>query len=511
MIALLTRKQALAHYAAVMAIAAAKGPEQVRLAQAQLGRTDLFYLLVFILHREDLNRDWLYDRCREVYLQPDEMLDLWSREHYKSTIITFGLTIQDILNDPEVTFGLFSHTRPIAKAFLAQIKTEMEVNEHLKQLYPDVLWADPKRESPRWSLDKGIVVKRKSNPKESTIEAYGLVDGQPTSKHFQKLVYDDVVTRESVSSEEMIEKTNSAFELSQNLGAEGGAKRGIGTRYHQNDTWAMAIRRKTFTERRHPATDDGTFEGDTVFWTRETFEKKVRDMGRATAAAQLLQDPVADRVHGFDTEWLKYWKAEDWHGFNVYILVDPAGSKKKKGNDYSAFAVVGLGPDKNYYLIDLKRDRLNLTERARMLFSLHRKYQPIGVGYEEYGMQADIEHITYLMDESNYRFNITPLGGKMAKEERIRRLIPPFESGRFYIPVRISFVDQEGKSHDMVRELVDYEFETFPVSLHDDMLDAISRIMDPDLGADFPFQTTELPVELAGRPRAKTSYDVLDY
>ena len=32
-----------------------------------------------------------------------------------------------------------------------------------------------------WSLDGGLVVKRKSNPKEATVEAWGLVDSQPTS------------------------------------------------------------------------------------------------------------------------------------------------------------------------------------------------------------------------------------------------------------------------------------------------------------------------------------------
>jgi len=202
------------------------------------------------------------DRCREVQGAPDGYLDLWAREHYKSTIITYALTIQDILNDPNLTVGIFSHTRPIAKAFLKQIKREFETNETLKKHFDDILYENPMRDSPKWSEDEGIIVKRTSNPKEATIEAWGVVDGQPTSKHFDILVYDDVVTKESVNTPEMIEKTTESLALSYNLGAQHGHRRFIGTRYHFNDSYREVIARGTATPRIYAATKDGKVEGE---------------------------------------------------------------------------------------------------------------------------------------------------------------------------------------------------------------------------------------------------------
>ena len=115
---------------------------------ALLGQKDRFFLATHILGRKDLIHPWQYDRAREIERNPDGYLDLWAREHGKSSWITFAGIIQEVINDPEITIGIFSFNKPTARKFLRQIKYEFESNEQLKRLYPDTLYVDPKKESP---------------------------------------------------------------------------------------------------------------------------------------------------------------------------------------------------------------------------------------------------------------------------------------------------------------------------------------------------------------------------
>jgi hypothetical protein len=416
-----------------------------------LCQEDRYYLLVKGLRRVDALHPWIYARCREVERNPDNHLDLWAREHYKSTIITFAGVIQEILRDPEITVCIFSHTKGIARKFFRQIKMELESNEVLQKAFPDILWANPEKQAQRWSEETGLVVNRKTNPKESTLEAWGLVDGQPTSAHYALRVYDDVVAPESVTTPDQVAKTTSSWELSDNLGMVGGRKWHVGTRYSFADTYQAILERKALTARIRPATEDGRPDGKPVLLTPEQWAEKKLIQGPATIACQMLQNPLAGQQAMFNSMDLMKWEVRP-ATLNVYILVDPARSMKK-GSANTAVAVIGIDSGRNKYLLDGFNHRMDLKRRWEAVRELRRKWiqqpgvQGVYVGYEAYGAQADLDYFQEQMVITNNSFPIEelkwPRDSEPSKDDRVQRLGPDFRAHKFYLPALIL---QSGKA-----------------------------------------------------------------
>lgn len=504
-----TMQQSLAFYEATCSMS---GCDNWTLAE--LGKGDRFFLAVHILNRLDIIHPWLYDRVREVERSPDGHLDLWFREGYKSTIVTFFGVIQEILNDPEITICILSFNKPASRKFLKQIKYELETNDKLKRLYPDIFWKDPQKEAPGWSEDGGLVVKRTSNPREPTLFSSGLVDGQPTGSHFKLLVFDDVVTVDSVTSPEMVTKTTEAWSLSNNLSARGedGLSRFqmVGTRYSFGDPYRVMLEMGAVKPRIYAATDNGQRDGNPVFLPPQTWDEKKRLMTSSVLAAQMLQNPAAGNNAIFQKEWLRFQDVRP-ATLNVYILCDPASSKKK-GSDRTAIPVIGVDSAGNRWLLDGFHHRMSLTERYAAIKGLRKVWQNmpgvqlVRVGYERYGSTSDLEYFEESMRRDKDSFEIVELAwpreGPGSKIDRVQRLEPYFRAGRFFLPAVVQDEtkaqarviaegqpfrvfkptqrrDEEGRMYSLNKSFLE-EYLVFPFGVHDDLIDAMSRIEDID-------------------------------
>jgi phage terminase large subunit-like protein len=418
---------------------------------------DRFFLLLYVLDCPPANHPWIYERMREVQKNPDDHLDLWPRSHFKSTSITFAGTVQEILRDQDIAICIFSHSKGLSKNFLDQIKQVFEGNVLLKSLFPDILYENPKRDAPRWSVDKGITVKRtagKNPKKEPTLMASGVVDGQPTGAHFDLRVYDDLVTAESVSTPEQVEKTTNMLALSQNLGNTTGLSRAwyIGTRYSFGDTYQDMIDKGSVKVRKYAATDDGTLDGNPVFMTPAQWEAWKLPQTTASLNCQMMQNPLASNSSMFDVSRLAQYEIRPAL-MNVYIICDPASSMKK-GSDKTAMVAIGVDVQGRKFLLDGFHHKMALTETWKLFKFLHDKWSnkngvvDVFCGYEKYSMQRDIEHFQTCMEREGYYFPIeelnTPKVGGGSKIDRMSRLEPDIRSGKLMLPLLVS---KDGKDY----------------------------------------------------------------
>lgn len=465
---------------------------------------DLYFLLVFILHRWPAigelvappeyetkeerearlaKRDWrkarwCCQRANEYQDDPWNWLDLWSREHFKSEIITIAGNIQSLLKNPNETIGIFSHTRPIAKGFLREIMTEFAQNDELKMLFDDVLYADPAKQAPHWGEDVGLWVKRTDNRKEGSIEAWGLIDGQPVSKRFSILSFDDVVSRKEIT-ELMIPRATEEFRTSLLLTASDPVRFRYAATYQEIGDTSQQLIEAGFRVRLRPGFNDS---GAPLCLSDEKAAFFKQSLSPKSFALQLLLDPKkakGEEQLGFNSDWLTYYDRSDVNlgSLNKYILVDPAGDSKLT-KSYFALAVVGLSPDGRYKILDAVLDKVNLDQRTAILKERVIQYRPLRIFYEKQAMQADIEHIRGEMRRELWEAEILEVGTNQAtKDKRIEGLIPAFAAKLVQLPKEgIPYRMHDGTVLDVVKLFIEREYVRWPFGEYKDLLDALSWI-----------------------------------
>jgi hypothetical protein len=191
--------------------------------------------------------------------------------------------------------------------------------------------------------------------------------------------------------------------------------RGIGTRYHFNDTYRTVMERGTLTPRLYPATVDGKVEGEPVYLTREELADKRRDMGPYVFGAQMLQDPTADEKQGFKREWIKY-AAVDQARQELVIVCDPSSVIEEEGQRLHGHVGAWIRSRSECL-------RPRHATRPPIAYRTGGRCSSLGTvsgvrrrwATSEYGLMADIEHFQEMQREE-YRFEITEVRWCYGKE-----------------------------------------------------------------------------------------------
>ena len=456
---------------------------------------DLWFILYFVFKIGVANHPFVVQACQDVENGPDsKTLDLWAREHFKSTILTGAEVVQKILRDPEVTIGVFSHTRPLAKTFLRSVKLLFEGSEFLKQLFPDILYQSPHTQAPKWSEDDGLIVKRKGFPRESTLEAWGLLDGMPTGKHYAHRIYDDVETADVVDNPDTVKKLIDRFDISQNLGTRFGTERIIGTTYSHNGLLTYIRDKKTihgsliYRTRIKAATHDGTPTGIPVLLSQEQIDEK-RSNEYVFNCQQLLNPtPVGirrlngDLLIDIDPHFIP-------NNLFKFMVIDPAGDSKNGKGDAGSIIVVGVEPKiddigaSRVFLLDAAISPMRDTEATEEIVRMYlRNGSILQVGVEKVGMTTTEIHVANALAARGRHISLVnrtlvllkPAGRNKAQKIESALSWPLF-NGKLYVST-----DVPGVYRDRLRT----EMEKFPF-WHDDGIDTLAYFYD--MVRDFKF------------------------
>lgn len=471
--------------------------------------SDLFFLQYFVMEIGRANHPFVVNQCQMVENGPkSDTLDVWSRFHWKSSCITVAETLQFHLdngavpgtnfhgfNGVESCTGILAYARPAAKKFLRSIKVVCEQNELLQACFPDVLWTNPAVQAPKWSEDDGVVFRRKSASRgESTIEAYGLTEGSPTGRHYERVVFDDIETEDIAKSKKMLEDVFSMFEMTAyNLGtgSDRDMRRVIGTYYShlgpikRIGDKAYGDGRKMWNLRIVPATDNGKIDGNPVYLDPETWE---RIKLTKHVNSQQLCDPTPEEDILLDSTLLNPIEPEFLPKERFkFMVIDQAGgddTNKTKGDLWS-IGIVSIVPYEfsekesrrlsdddlgiaNVYLEDLVASQMTHSEAIDTIVRMYMRggmvYQ---LGVEKVGLSTTEIHISdalrkrgrLLSVNHGNLFLLQPKGRKL--EERVQAALQwPLNNGRLFYSTAIAPV---------YRDKMISEMDNFPM-FHADIL-----------------------------------------
>lgn len=426
-----------------------------------LCKEDIYFLLRYAMDRPDVQHPWLYKAMNELKQLDTHFLWMAARGHYKSTIGTTAMTIQDILNDPNQTFCIFSVTDTIAKPFLKQITDEFRGNDFLRYLFPEII---PKDNSDDLGYER-LRVKRSSRKKEWTVESSGVITKMPTSRHYDVVIYDDLITPEIADEMSIVEQTYERWRMSLNCVTTEYKIRIFGTPYHYMDAYNQIEKTKMFEVRKYPCYND---DNEPIFMARKDIEFKRQIMGQRVFNSQMLLDPTPTDEATFNIDKLVYGcdiDDIDKIGRRFHVVLDPAISKKKT-SDYCVSMVVETFMYQNLLhmavkeYFHIKEGNKNPTRVLNVLIDQCVKYgvrRPIieTVAFQE----ALVYRFNEVCRERGLKLGVDQFKSSTNKEVRIMRLDPIVNMGRLHV---------EPEHKEVIEQL-----RGFPHT-HDDHIDCLA-------------------------------------
>lgn len=396
------------------------------------------------------------------------------RGHLKTSVITKGFTIQQVLRNPNVRVLIANQVWDKAREMLYEIKQMLHDKSDLPKIFGEFV-------SDRWREDDIVVKQRTKALAAPTIGTSG-VEAELTSSHYDVIILDDLQGMQNYQTPEQREKVKRYYRSMMDLLEPGGLLIVIGTRWHLDDVYQYIIdeEHEYFDITIRKVIEDGKiifpkkfnkkFDPLLKTWieTQEPtmdFINYLKKRPSEEFYSQYMNEPINIENQLFKKEYFKYY-AQRPPRLYVGMTLDPAISEKQ-GADYFAINVSGMDENYNIYVLDILKGHWRVSEQVENIFTMYLKWRPNVVGLETVAYQKALKQwLEAQMRERGVHFPIQEFkrASNESKEFRIKSIEPFYREGKiFHAP--------------WMRSLED-ELMQFPKGKHDDEADALSSQLE---------------------------------
>ena len=355
---------------------------------------------------EELIKWWTREEAKA------HQMALMPRDHQKSAMVAYRVA-WEITRNPAVTILYISSTSGLAEKQLKFIK-DILTSPKYRRYWPEMVNREEgKRE--KWT-EREISVdhpkRKEEGVRDPTVFTAGLTTGI-TGLHCNIAVLDDVVVKENAYTREGRKKVESQYSLLSSIETSDAEEWIVGTRYHPKDLYGtlMTIQEDIYNEDGDliDASDvyevwqeevenlgDGTGEflwprqqrGDGRWFgfnTQILARKRAKYLDKTQFYAQYYNNPNDPQEEAIPSDLFQYYNPAllkkgpggwEYNGapLNVFAAIDFAYSLRTTA-DYTALAVIGVDPDGNIYILELRRRRTNkVSEYFNMIYDTHLRW-----------------------------------------------------------------------------------------------------------------------------------------
>ncbi len=451
-----------------------------------LASTDLYWLADNVLRDPDAHpyEPDLHGEMAWLAQIRETVMIIVARNHWKTTLCTTAGTIQRLGNDPNYRMMIGTAEPKVQKALLEGVKQQIEFNERLHLVFPDLKPAYEKSigRYKKWNNTEILVERTSLTKKEPSITAM-TVGVTNTGLHFDEHRYDDIVTSDNASTRTQLETINSWYFSTLDLLDVGGSLKLVGTPYDDGDIYSVIEEMGEIPIYRRPAIEEGRY----IFpYQEERVKEKKRMLPAYQFAAQYMCDPISTEDQRFKPEWFQRWNierireellddppAEDidclerWlESLNLFMSIDPAW-KSKKISDFMVVLTLGMDTRGRMFVVAVKRGKWPTPEeRKDVVYKEWLKYRHRSIGIETYGGGAFVlEEVKSVFKEKNQYVYIFEYEKpfRQGTEEVIMKMQMPIQEGIIVLGTGEEYEELE---NELVR---------FPHGRHDDILAAMGR------------------------------------